>query len=233
MSMSIFGNRIIHSGVGPFTEISRESTSTHQQLERQIEFSELGWTETGHVQPLLRAAAEWEDFPAIGYKLVRSEFKAGDENQRLDLLYIRNDGALLPCELKIGGKERDTVGQLLRYIADLYFQKIDIQWIQKQHDQLVDILGYSESVNVRIREGFRQFLSTHQIKDHHVRFLPRAGLIIDESFPPQLQKAIRYLNEYCGFTIRTLQMKTFVDNDCCIHPHLGNYLFRIDFIPID
>jgi len=231
--MSIFGTRIVHSGVGPLTQISREQTDSHLKLERQVEFGHLEWNETTHVQPLLRAAAVWEDFPSVGYKLVRSEFKAGDEDQRLDLLYLREDGALLPCELKIGGKNHDTVGQLLRYIADLYFQIVDLEWLRRHHDELVKSLGCVESVNENMRDGFNRFLAKNRIEDRQVRFLPRAGLIIDEAFPPQLRKTIRYLNEYCGFTIRTLQMKTFVDYYSCTHPHLGNYLFRIDLIPVD
>ena len=69
-----------------------------------------------------RGANIWPDFPEKGYRLVGVEFKAGDEEQRVDILYIRDDGALLPCELKIGGTSRDTHGQLIRYIADLQFQ---------------------------------------------------------------------------------------------------------------
>ena len=233
MAMSIFGTRIVHSGAGPLTQINRKSTPTHLELQQQVSFAQLGWSETSHVQPLLRAAAVWEDFPAVGYKLVRSEFKAGDEDQRLDLLYLRDDGALLPCELKIGGRERDTVGQLLRYIADLSFQTIDLDWLCAQHDELIKSLGYIDAVHDNIRGGFKQFLTKHRIENRQVRFLPRAGLIIDEAFPSQLRKTIRYLNEYCGFTIRTLQMNTFVDPESCIHPHLGNYLFRIDLFPVD
>jgi hypothetical protein len=233
MLISIFGTRLVHSGVGPLTQISRDPTDSHLRLSRQVEFDQLGWGEATHVQPLLRAAAVWEDFPEVGFKLVRSEFKAGEENQRLDLLYLRNDGFLLPCELKIGGKEYDTVGQLLRYIADLHFQAVDLEWLRRQHGELIKSLGYVDLVNEKIRAAFEQFLSKNRIGTRQVSFLPRAGLIIDEAFPSQLQKTIRYLNEYCGFTIRTLQMKTFVDNDCCIHPNSGNYLFRVDIMPVD
>ena len=124
-----------------------------------------------------------KNFPAMEYTLVRAEFKAGDEDQRLDLLYLRNDGALLPCELKIGGKDRDTVGQLLRYVADLYFQTVDLEWLRRQHDQLVDTFGFKKGIDDIFRSDFDRFITENAIESRHVRFLPRAGVIIDEDFP--------------------------------------------------
>jgi len=211
-------------------QISGQPTDSHM---RQVSFKDLGWSETREFQALMRGAAVLKNFPAMEYTLVRAEFKAGDEDQRLDLLYLRNDGALLPCELKIGGKDRDTVGQLLRYVADLYFQTVDLEWLRRQHDQLVDTLGYTKGIDDIFRSDFHRFITENAIESRHVRFLPRAGVIIDEDFPSQLQKTIRYLNEYCGFSIRTWKVEVFVSSDCCIHPDLGSYLFRLDFISVD
>jgi hypothetical protein len=45
-------------------------------MEREVRLEELNWTETQELQDLMRAGAFWDDFPAIGYTLVRAEFKA-------------------------------------------------------------------------------------------------------------------------------------------------------------
>ena len=36
--------------------------------------------------------------------------------------YLRQDGAIIPCELKIGGNSKDSHGQLIRYIAALHYR---------------------------------------------------------------------------------------------------------------
>jgi hypothetical protein len=190
--------------------------------------SDFRWSER-FLQDFLRKADIWHDFPARGYTLVNAEFKAGDENQRLDLLYIRTDGALLPCELKIGGNCKDAHGQLIRYISDLYFQKIDLDWVKRAHGDFLSKI-VDDVANPRHRRKFNQFLEDNAIADPLVRILPRTGVLMDEDFAPQLLKAVRYLNGYCGFTIRLLRMEAFVDE--AWSKDSEEFKFRLDFVDV-
>jgi hypothetical protein len=199
------------------------------KLTRRVQLRELGWRETIELQDLMQLGTLWDGFPARGYTLASAEIKAGEEDQRVDLIYLRNDGALMPCELKLGGKERDTAGQLIRYISDLAHQPVSKDWLFDTHEQF--ILKLNPALQPLLRTRFEAVLSI--VKDAHLRFLPRSGIIVDEAIPPQLLKSIRYLNEYCGFSIRTLQIETFIPDGyhtgcpCC------DYEFRIDLVPVD
>ncbi len=190
---------------------------------------DLGWSED-ELKQILRKGNIWQDFPAKGYTLVGAEFKPGDEDQRVDILYIRNDGGLLPCELKIGGKSLDTHGQLIRYIADLYFQDVNLAWVRKYHKEKF-LCKIEDDLAQRLqKERFENFITDNYIKDRSVRILPKSGVIMDECFKSQLRNAVRYLNEYCGFSIRLIQVETFVADDW--NKEMEDYLFRIDFTDV-
>lgn len=188
----------------------------------------LGWGED-QLKQVLRKGNIWQDFPAKGYTLVGCEFKPGDEDQRVDLLYIRNDGGLLPCELKIGGESFDTHGQLIRYIADLYFQGVNLAWVQKYHQKFLGTISNWAALDIQ-NDTFYKFITDNGIEDRFVRILPKSGVIMDEYFKPQLLKTVRYLNEYCGFSIRLIQIETFVADDW--NNEKKDYLFRIDFTDV-
>jgi len=178
----------------------------------------------------MRRADIWTDFPARGYSLVNAEFKAGDEDQRIDLLYLRVDGALLPCELKLGGSNnKDAHGQLIRYIADLYYQKIDLAWLRTEHKKFIDSITDSLAQQLHA-DKLENFLEKHRIEDRFLRILPQTGILMDIEFPSQLLKAVRYLNGYCGFAIRLLQIEAFVDDQW--KPESVDYMFRLDFVDV-
>lgn len=190
---------------------------------------DFGWGEVTHLQNILRKADIWTDFPARGYSLVNAEFKGGDEEQRIDLLYMRNDGALLPCELKIGGESKDTHGQLIRYIADLYYQKIDLAWVQAAHDAFLGRI--TDTVARQLHsDKFTRFVDDNNIEDRFIRVLPQTGVLIDEGFPSQMLKAVRYLNGYSGFAIRMLQIDTFVADTW--QAGSKDFMFRMDFVDV-
>jgi hypothetical protein len=142
---------------------------------------------------------------------------------------MRNDGALLPCELKIGGDYKDSHGQLIRYIADLYYQKIDLSWVKEQHKRFVEKITNSVAQRLHATK-FDEFVTTSDIEDRFVRILPQTGVLIDEGFPSQLLKAVRYLNGYCGFSIRLLKIDTFVEDSW--EKGAQDFLFRMDFIDV-
>ena len=193
--------------------------------------TDLGWKEDKQLISIFRRGNIWQDFPAKGYTLVGADFKLGDENQRVDILYIRNDGGLLPCELKIGGRSLDTHGQLIRYIADLHFQEeeVNLAWVQKYHQNFLDTISNSATKHIQ-DDTFEKFITDNSIEDRFVRVLPRSGVIMDECFKSQLRNAVRYLNEYCGFAIRLIQIETFVADDWSSEKE--KYLFRIDFTDV-
>lgn len=191
--------------------------------------ADLRWREVQHLQNVIKKSDIWDDFPAKGYTLVAAEVKAGDEDQRIDILYIRNDGALLPCELKVGGDSNDTHGQLIRYIADLQFQPVNLAWIRRYHEQFLASIGDEGAKHLHSTK-FDNFVSTNILEDRFVRLLPKTGVIMDEGFKPQLLKAVRYLNGYCGFSIRLIQIEAYVEETW--QPDLEDYLFRIDFVDV-
>jgi len=204
--------------------------ATYMAMKKRVSLkNDFGWAEVNHLQNFLRKADIWSDFPANGYTLVSAEFKGGDEEQRVDLLYMRADGALLPCELKIGGDNKDAHGQLIRYISDLYFQKIDLAWAKAANRHLLDRISNSVAKSLHARK-FEKFIEDNQIADPFVRILPQAGFLIDESFTPQLLKAVRYLNGYCGFSIRLLGIDAFVEDSWTKGSE--EFKFRLDFVDV-
>jgi hypothetical protein len=226
--MHIFGMRHVFS-FGPQLQFSRSPYGAWDfpmKLTRRVLLAELGWDETHELQWLMQLCALWEDFPARGYSLVAAETKAGDEDQRVDLIYLRNDGALMPCELKLGGKERDTAGQLIRYIADLAHKTVNREWVIDTHNKFIH-----PALHASYNQRFGAVIDG--INDSHFRFLPRSGIIIDEAFPPQLLKSVRYLNEYCGFNIRMLQVEAYIPDGYHTDCHCCTYEFRIDLVPLD
>lgn len=233
MSRSLYGLHDVASGLAwAFGNQPHDPTywPRYMTMERRVGLkTDFGWREVQHLQNLLRKCDIWPDFPSRGYTLVNAEFKGGDEDQRIDLLYMRNDGALLPCELKIGGDAKDSHGQLIRYIADLYYQKLDLTWVRNAHASFVATItdGVAQGLH---SNKFNDFVTTHAIEDRFVRLLPQTGVLIDEAFPSQLLKAVRYLNGYCGFSIRMLQIDTFVEDTWVAGS--SDFLYRLDFVDV-
>ncbi len=199
----------------------------YHNMSRKIGLKDhLEWTEVGDLQKILGQADFWEDFPAIGLTVAGVEFKAGDEEQRIDILYLRSDGALLPCELKIGGQSKDTHGQLIRYIADLQFQSPNFKWVKDFHRKYMEKINGTEWSLLHTRK-FDAFVAANGITDKFIRVLPQSGIIIDEAFPSQLLKAVRHLNDRCGFSIRLIQARAYTTEEW--KAGVTEYKFRLDF----
>lgn len=86
-------------------------------MKRRINLKkDLKWHEVRDFQIFLRKADIWNDFPVIGLTLVGAEIKKSRNDQRMDLLYLRQDGALIPCELKLENHRGQTfIFQLTAY----------------------------------------------------------------------------------------------------------------------
>ena len=146
----------------------QEDPAEYARMKCRISLKDdLDWRED-HLKQVLRRANIWPDFPAKRYRLVGVEFRAGDEEQRVDILYMRDDGALLPCELKIGGTSLDTHGQLIRYIADLQFQNINLNWVRNYHKNFMDTFSDEAAMSIH-SEGFEGFLVSNDMKRFHNR----------------------------------------------------------------
>jgi len=190
---------------------------------------DLNYKEVTDLKDIILKGDIWDDFPSQGYTLVGAEFKPGDEDQRVDILYLRDDGAVLPCELKIGGNSLDTHGQLIRYISDLYYQKIDLNYLKQHNNNYLSKLE-NKTIKKLLKSKFDDFISSNNISNKCLCLLPRTGLIIDEYFKPQIKKAIRYLNGHCGFNIKMIQINVYVDTNWEIT--LKKFKMRWDFIEI-
>jgi len=106
-----------------------EELNTETSL-KKINFTEKVW------QNIMIYFDNKYNFPAKNLCLVSIEESNEDSLQRVDLLYIRSDGKLLPAEIKISDNGRDVHGQLIRYMAgfsDNHFTKEKIVNMAKEH----------------------------------------------------------------------------------------------------
>lgn len=212
-------------GTKPYDE---RHTEKYRSLSQPISLSaKLGWSEVKHVQAMLRKSDLWDDLPFRDATLVRHEFKAGLEDQRIDLLFLRADRTLYPCELKIRGKSKDTHGQLLRYVADLHYgPKWTVGKVREHHAAYTNGLetplsGLSPEAGSAtlattqrvLDDKFHEFLARHQLQEGDAVGLYRGGALIDEEFPAQLMTAVRFLNAECRLDIRLLKLAAFTEGD--------------------
>ena len=161
----------------------------YARMKRRIGLKEdLGWQENKDFRQVIRKGDIWSNFPTKNHTLVGVELAPGGEEQRIDILYIRDDGGILPCELKIGGTSLDTHGQLIRYIADLSYQNVDLDWVIKANETFLKRFGCTVT-QLSWRDQFNQFLETNDIRNKNVRILPKSGIIMDEDFKPQLLRS--------------------------------------------
>lgn len=206
----------------------RHRTEPPPELPMRISLkSDLLWREVENLQRVMRGADLWTEFPEPDLRLISAEVRAGDEDQRIDLLYLRQDGGILPCELKVGGRSRDTHGQLIRYIADLNRQTIDREWVTALRRNYL-VRKYSGELNAEqnVLVDLREFIQ--EIADIPAfQLLDRTGIIIDEGFAPALVTAVRYLNNSCGFSIRMIRADAHVANDWRLDG--GEWIMRLDF----
>lgn len=188
------------------------------------------WHERYDLENIIEKFEVWGEFPTNDYLLLDYENRIGEINQRADLIYLRNDGKVIPCELKIGGDSKDTHGQLIRYMASLAEEKINKQWVddifnsylkkiakrnlksKKNNYAIENELKTNLVIKFR-KDNFKEFIQKNDITSFSFDFLNKSGLIFDEDFTPQLTSAINYLNNYCGFSIKLFKITTYVQDD--------------------
>lgn len=131
-------------------------------------FSDLGFTERGHLQEWIAKMPE-----SLGEELliIQKEFDGFDETrERLDLLALDKQGDLVVIENKLDDSGRDVVWQALKYasycsslsksqIADIYQAYLDQNREDgNAKDRIVDFLGASDFEEVLMNEGVGQRL---------------------------------------------------------------------------
>lgn len=143
------------------------TTNRIQKLE-QARFSDLGFTERGHLQEWIANQPD-----ALGEELliIQKEFSGFDDTkERLDLLAIDKQGSLVVIENKLDDSGRDVVWQGLKYasycstlsktsIAGIYQQHLDKQGIEgKAEDRICEFLEQEDFSEVVLNLGNDQRL---------------------------------------------------------------------------
>ena len=203
----------------------------YPHLRRRVSLKrDLGWSEVKNLQGFLRQSDGLTKFPMKDVQLAAVEFKPGDLNQRVDLLYIDSNGGLFPAELKLGGNSLDAAGQLVRYMADLDQQAITIEYVRKKFQKTLDFFAPEFGPNyvgdIHLNK-FNEFLDHHHITQPHL--VDRKGWLINEEFPPQLEATVAFLNRR-GFDIRLIRLDAFVDENWQLD--FDDRYMRIDLVDI-
>ena len=131
-------------------------------------FSELGFTERGHLQEWIAKMPE-----SLGEELliIQKEFDGFNETkERLDLLALDKQGDLVVIENKLDDSGRDVVWQALKYasycsslsksqIAEIYQTYLDQSGEEgNSRERIVEFLGAGDFEEVLINEGVNQRL---------------------------------------------------------------------------
>jgi len=196
------------------------------------------WHERYELENMIEKFGFWSEFPTHEYLLI--DYEHWIDHQFVDLLYLRNDGKVIPCEIKIGGNSKDAHGQLIRYMASLEKEKINKQWVndtlnsylkkiakrikKKDNSEKIKDLLIRDLTILTIRDNFKKFISKNNIKSYN--FLHKNGLIFDEDFKPQLINAVNYLNNQCEFCIKLFKITTFVQ-DCFNKDEEKDYFYKL------
>lgn len=191
---------------------SAKDQARYEAMTRRASLTEdVDWNEA-KLQAILRKADFWEGFPLSDAVLVRTEFKPGDVDQRIDMLFLTSAAELVPCELKIRGDYPDSHGQLIRYIADLTLDPWDLQRLLAAHQEYVSKITDETILDV-IRAKFATFIAANtKIPPSRPLAVRAGGFIMDVEFKPATQLAVRYLNEHLGMKIELIKVTTYVED---------------------
>lgn len=132
-----------------------------------VRFADLGFSERGHLQEWLANQPD-----ALGEELliIQKEFAGFDDTkERLDLLALDKDGALVVIENKLDDSGRDVVWQCLKYasycstlsktsIAEIYQQYLDKNGGGNAKERICTFLGEEDFDEVSVNTGADQRL---------------------------------------------------------------------------
>lgn len=191
---------------------------------------DLGWDENNDLHQFLRRVDLWDGVPFADSMLLRRNADGGGERQRVDLLYLSRDGRLLPCEVKIKGESLDSHGQLLRYLADYFYNPWTVQRAAEERQRILDEV--KDAYNKKIREeAFQKFVEGLGLRPDALLRADGEGALVDEGFKPQMRTAVRYLNAHCGLRIHLVEIRAKVGKDW--QPGTEPDPLRIELVEID
>lgn len=195
-------------GIRPYSESKRE---LYENLDTPVNLKDdLNWKEVRDLLAIIRGADMWDDFPIAGHTLIAADQKFGQKNQRLDLLYMNTSAELIAGELKIGGTETDTHGQLIRYIADIQQEEISWDWIYEQRNKYLRRLPeITSDIESEKFERFRNRMAP-SIKP---RFNANKGFILDEFFKSPLTTSLEFLRVTASLDFRAIKISAFGEPD--------------------
>jgi hypothetical protein len=182
--------------------------------------TDLHWKERRDLQNVVRKTEIWSNIILDGLLLIKDEVILEEYNQRIDLLYLNRIGEIVICELKIGGEAMDVIGQLLRYIADMQVNPIDIKQVRKLYVDRTS--GYYDPLRIDDRHvviaesEFDKYIASNKITSASVNI--RKGIVMDEP--------IRMLNTDFGTEYIVYSYSAYTNTD---GRNNGYSRFRIDF----
>lgn len=161
-----------------------------------IHFNEKNWQDT------MIFLDNEDTFPAKNLCLISAEVSNESSLQRVDLLYLRSDGKILPAEIKVSDNGRDVHGQLIRYMAGFSKDKFSIE-------KITDMAKNKLKQNLA---NLEDFIDKHRIDDESISILETTGLVICEKFHNDTITAIRYLNEKTQIDIKMFDIDLIVSH---------------------
>lgn len=140
------------------------------------------------------------NFPAKNLCLVSIEESNDNSMQRVDLLYLRSDGRVIPAEIKISDNGKDVHGQIIRYMAGFAEDEFDIaSIIQKAKNKIPS--------NIKT---IMSFIDNNNLHNKKIVPIDTSGILICENYHIDTITAIRYLNEKTNLDIKMFDIDLLV-----------------------
>lgn len=175
------------------------SYDDYADLSNKVDLKDIGFNEKVW-QNIMIYFDHYTNFPAKNLCIISVEESNKDSLQRVDLLYLRSDGRIIPAEIKVSDNGRDAHGQIIRYMAGFSDDTFTI-------DTILDNANKKIPSNIKHIE---KFIDNNSLYNKQLIPIDTSGILICERFHPDTLKAIRYLNEKTNLDIKMFDMDVYV-----------------------
>lgn len=191
----------------------------------------LGWNEKYFLHKIVLRSGIWGSLfgPNIEAISIAQEMATAN-GQSVDFLFLKQDGSLLPCEVKIAGSKPDSHGQLIRYMAAISNNiptGDELPRMVLNHLTRIKDVGAMEHLLGIINK----FLSKHSLHDKAITYDGRSGILLDTKFRPETLDSIDLLNAN-GFNIQAYEMACHCVKEADLTPppdsEFSKAVFRMD-----